>query len=425
MQKKSMTMKHWWIFLLLISSSAYHSFAQPAFGLVAFYSFDDDADTIVVDKTGNFANNAFSNALIRDCGVVGKSIRFDGNDDYAEFGSSAVINVFGTEDFSISFYFKSLNSNSVSTQTILSKRENCSIDRAFAIRYSPLTRNLNLILSEDASLSANLSVPLDENRCWHHVAVVRRGTRITLFVDGLAAKSDLKNRRINITLDDMPLLAGPSSCLATDGPFEGFLDELLLYNRALTDEEVKSIFQRPDQIGNGFTTLELPKDTILYLGNSIQTFITNSCANSFAWSPTTGVANPSSPQTLITPDVTTTYTLTFLDDFNCTATDQLLVTVIDPADLDCKAFLPNAFTPNDDGRNDLFGIDNPYVMTDFISLEVFDRWGNLVFFTEDPFQRWDGAFRGQALNPGVVLYKVRYRCSGEEQVQSGTLTIIR
>ena len=223
----------------------------------------------------------------------------------------------------------------------------------------------------------------------------------------------------------MPLLVGPSSCLATDGPFEGFLDELLLYNRALTDEEVKSIFQRPDQIGNGFTTLELPKDTILYLGNSIQTLITNSCASSFAWSPTTGVANPSNPQTLITPDVTTTYTLTFLDNFNCTATDQILVTVIDPADLDCKAFLPNAFTPNNDGRNDLFGIDNPYVMTDFISLEFFDRWGNLMFFTEDPFQRWDGAFRGQAVNPGVVLYKVRYRCSGEEQVQSGTITIIR
>lgn len=417
-------MKSWWIIFILLAASL-SAFSQPTFGLIAYYSFDDDADSIVVDKTGNFANNGFSNSLIRDCGVSGQAIRLNGDDHYAAFGSTPVKNIFGTEDFSISFYFKSLNSNTVNTQTILSKRENCSNDNAFAIRFSPLTKNLNLVVSEDVSLSTILSAPVDPKKCWHHVAVVRRGTTIHFYVDGLKVKSDTKNKRINISSDDLPLLLGPSSCLATDGAFEGFVDELLIYDRSLTDDEVKSIFARPDQIGNGFVDLELPKDTVLYLGNSIQTFITNTCADDVLWSPQTGVTDPTSAETLITPSVTTTYTLFFTDDFNCTAQDSFLVTVIDPNDLECKAFLPNAFSPNGDGRNDEFGIDNPYVMTDFISLEVFDRWGNRMFFADNPFLRWDGNFRGQMINPGVLLYKVRYRCGGEEQIQSGSLTVIR
>ncbi|MBK7409454.1 MAG: hypothetical protein IPJ40_16300 [Saprospirales bacterium] len=145
-------MKHWWI-ILMLTAVRLSSYAQPTFGLTAYYSFDNDADSILVDETGNFANNGFSNALIRDCGVVGKAIRFNGDDHYALFGSTPVKSIFGTEDFSISFYFKSLNSNTVNTQTIISKRENCSIENAFAIRYSPLTKNLNLVVSEDASLS--------------------------------------------------------------------------------------------------------------------------------------------------------------------------------------------------------------------------------------------------------------------------------
>lgn len=410
------------ILFLLISQAA---FSQPTFGLVAHYTFDNDADTIVIDKTGNLSNNGLSNALQRDCGVSGLSVRMDGVNDQIAFSGLAVTELFGTEDFSLSFYFKPLNSNLANVQTILHKRLDCSNDNAFAIRYAPSTRNLNLIVSQNTTLSTNLSYQLDDTHCWHHVAVVRRGTIIWLYVDGLPVDSDTKPSRINITNDTLPLFVGQSSCLTLDDFYEGFFDELLLYNRALTDEEVKEIYLRPDHIGNAFVDIDLPKDTIVFLGNSLETYITGTCVDEFQWTPATGVSDPGSPQTTIAPEQTTTYFLSFTDMFGCTAVDSLRISVIDPALLECTAYLPRAFTPNGDGRNETFGVDNPFALTDFVSLEIFDRWGGRVFFTDNAFMRWQGDFQGQPVNPGVFLYKIRYKCQGTEKVDSGSLTVIR
>ena len=92
----------------------------------------------------------------------------------------------------------------------------------------------------------------------------------------------------------------------------------------------------------------------------------------------------------------------------------------------CEAQLPSAFTPNNDGRNDTYGISNAVVLGNkLIDFEIFDRWGGRIFFTTDPTAQWDGRFNGQELNPGVLLYRVRYFCDEEEQVDVGSLTLLR
>lgn len=66
--------------------------------------------------------------------------------------------------------------------------------------------------------------------------------------------------------------------------------------------------------------------------------------------------------------------------------------------------LPNTFTPNGDGQNDLF-IPYPYRFVERVEFQVFNRWGNLVFETNDPDLRWDGRnLQGNALNEGVYYY---------------------
>jgi gliding motility-associated-like protein len=111
----------------------------------------------------------------------------------------------------------------------------------------------------------------------------------------------------------------------------------------------------------------------------------------------------------------------------CTATDTITVNVIDPDTLDCtRIFIPNAFTPGfSSGRNDRFFISNPFAISEFISFEVFDRWGGRVFNAESVTDSWDGTFAGNPVNTGIFLYRLRYRCKGEEKVLSGTVTLLR
>lgn len=74
----------------------------------------------------------------------------------------------------------------------------------------------------------------------------------------------------------------------------------------------------------------------------------------------------------------------------------------------CQAYLPNSFSPNGDGIN-----DELQLLTDcelqFFQMEVYDRWGNLMFSSNDVRQAWDGRYKGDLLDTGVYLWVVRYQ----------------
>jgi len=94
----------------------------------------------------------------------------------------------------------------------------------------------------------------------------------------------------------------------------------------------------------------------------------------------------------------------------------------------CLFYAPNAFSPNDDGWNDTWQIFLPCTWQHF-QVQVFDRWGNLVFAGNDPEQAWNGKWRGQPLSPGVYLWHLEW--SGEllgtpkTYRQSGDVTLVR
>jgi gliding motility-associated-like protein len=92
--------------------------------------------------------------------------------------------------------------------------------------------------------------------------------------------------------------------------------------------------------------------------------------------------------------------------------------------------LPNVFSPNDDGFNDYF-VPFPFVGVERIDLQVFNRWGKLVFKTSDPDINWDGKIMGtnQPASDGVYYYICDvYEVAGEGTVKrtlKGSITIIR
>jgi gliding motility-associated-like protein len=252
---------------------------------------------------------------------------------------------------------------------------------------------------------------------------VRKGGTIKLYVNAQFAGEVTSSKRVDI-YNDGDLILGGSDCLTcSETTFQGYIDEFRVYNRALDPKEIALLYKAPDMIAI--------QDTIIFLGSSIDIEVTNTCADQFTWLPTIGVAQPRAAQTSITPvqKGDFTYKLGFTEtSVGCTAIDSINISVIDPQDLDCtKIFVPNAFTPNGQGpfKNETFGISNPFAIQELISFQVFDRWGNIVFAAQDPFQRWDGNYKGEAVNPGVMLYKVQYRCNGEFISEAGSLTILR
>ncbi len=409
--------------VLLTLATCLWAKSQVSDGLIAWYTFDGDSCQ-AIDVLGTVTNNGFMNGAIEcGCGVVGSSLYLDGIDDYVVFPGTALNeNYFNTTDFTISFYFKPTSLSS-QDQVILSRRDGCGIERAFAIRYNPFSRNLSVLLSEAAGLSGTISAQLPPNQCWYHVVVVRVGARTRLYIDTKFMGEVNALQRVDISNDTLLLTLGASNC-TLERPFEGFIDELRFYAKALTADQIETLFFQPDQIGIARFTQEL-KDTIIYLGHSVATYITPSCASNFEWQPHTGVADPYAPYTLITPEASTLYTLSFSDAY-CTAIDSLHITVIDPSTLDCsQVFLPKAFTPNGDGLNETFGLSNPFIIESPFTFEIFDRWGNRLFFTDDPYARWDGTYRSQPVSPAVLLYRVQWHCKGEKLIYTGTVSVIR
>ena len=83
-----------------------------------------------------------------------------------------------------------------------------------------------------------------------------------------------------------------------------------------------------------------------------------------------------------------------------------LIKYIDVTD-DLNVFIPNSFTPNGDGLNDVFLIKGLGFKTENFSMELFDRWGQSLFFSKDVTKGWDGSVKGQPVQDGVYIYKIR------------------
>jgi len=92
--------------------------------------------------------------------------------------------------------------------------------------------------------------------------------------------------------------------------------------------------------------------------------------------------------------------------------------------LKAKLILPNAFSPNQDGLNDTFGVTGVFITT--YTIQVFNRWGELVYFTDSITDRWDGNFKGTQVSAGEYAYAIEAQdTQGQRVRRRGILTIIK
>ncbi len=129
----------------------------------------------------------------------------------------------------------------------------------------------------------------------------------------------------------------------------------------------------------------------------------------------------------VRPVKTSTYFATLKDTAGCVATDDIIINV----DAQGKVYIPNAFSPNGDGYNDVFMVFPNKSIEKVLFLEIFDRWGEKVFRQEnfapgDPTFGWNGTIKGQHMNSAVFVYKTVIRFYGGEEVPFyGDVTLVQ
>ena len=102
---------------------------------------------------------------------------------------------------------------------------------------------------------------------------------------------------------------------------------------------------------------------------------------------------------------------------DCETVERSVKVSMEPIALASLIYMPNSFSPNDDGINDCYqGYLSPRADLQYFNLKIFDRWGNMMFESNDPGECWDGRSEGKLMDPAVFVWFVEMKvlsCEGE------------
>jgi gliding motility-associated-like protein len=161
------------------------------------------------------------------------------------------------------------------------------------------------------------------------------------------------------------------------------------------------------------------RDTAIFFGENIQLNAIKGVGNKFFWSPGDAMTDSTLLSPVAFPLNTITYTFTTRTPEGCTCIDRVTITVIP------LIKIPNTFTPNQDGVNDIWIIENTNLYED-VQLFVYNRWGDKVYEVKDykiGTDEWDGG----SLPPATYYFVLRFKFPEETKIYeyTGGITIIR
>ncbi|MCB9173071.1 MAG: gliding motility-associated C-terminal domain-containing protein [Flavobacteriales bacterium] len=156
-------------------------------------------------------------------------------------------------------------------------------------------------------------------------------------------------------------------------------------------------------------------DVTIVEGNSTQLNATG--GGTYVWTPSTGLSDTTISNPIANPMVTTTYTVTVTSPDGCTSQDSVKVTVIP------TIRFPDGITPNGDGKNDTWVIDYIDQYPDAI-VEIYNRWGEMLFRSDNYQNDWNGTYNGQNLPVGTYYFVIELN-DGKTKPFTGPLTVLR
>ncbi len=262
--------------------------------------------------------------------------------------------------------------------------------------------NLNF---EDFSFDYNIDYQCNDAPALLNISNATQAGAYTVILDG-----QIVNSNINVLPVSLQINSGTHS--------------LQVVNSAGCTATENIVVNANDPIPDVLLTQEPLQDgTVQILVVSTQSSIYD-----LKWSPFGTLNCRDCTDPIANPDVTTTYTLTYLYGNDCQ--DARSITI---ERLVADVVIPNIFSPNNDGSNDNFLIFVPDKLSATIkNMSIYDRWGNLVYQVKDvqpndPVIGWDGRLNGRIMNPGVYVYAVEvyFGALGQTKNYAGSVTLVR
>jgi gliding motility-associated-like protein len=175
------------------------------------------------------------------------------------------------------------------------------------------------------------------------------------------------------------------------------------------DSNLVSASATPQEVAQGSqVTLEAFPDSSIY---------------QYAWIPDNLVDNPTAQTTTSTINQDQNFVVV-VKKGACTVPTTVSVKALEFICGDVYIYVPNAFTPNQDNKNDIVYVRGQNIKE--MKFMIFDRWGELVFESTNQNIGWDGTFKGQPLDPDVYVYHLKVTCvDGQENLIKGNITLLK
>ncbi len=346
------------------------------------------------------------------CGPKGNSYQLNGVDQYMTL--SPLLNSRLKDDFTFDFYFTNISPTS---ETHLMYMGTCAnVDSLMRLRYFDITKDYLFEISGSVNNFFSVRFKVDESKCWHRFTLVKFKLEYFLYIDSRLVKKFLAKETI-VFPRNTGVNFGFNPCIGTTGAnLRGQFDEISLKNTPSSEQTIAATDIYADRIAS-------PSITI-FSGDIVNLEVGEFCGD-ILWTPSSSLSNDDQKKVEASPLETTTYQVN-INTATCTSIDSVIVFVTNKDSLDCtNLLLPSAFTPNGDNRNDLYGIDNVFIVDALESFEIFARNGAKLWETNDINQKWDGNANGSSQVNGTYLYNIKYTCNNKAYIKTKTFVLIR
>lgn len=171
-------------------------------------------------------------------------------------------------------------------------------------------------------------------------------------------------------------------------------------------------------------TVNVSQDTIFQASEVCMSVHPIPAGTQIVWQPSNAFTNPNSDQVCTIVQNTTTFHVIITDSNGCSVVKIIPVIYMELPCGEPNIYIPNAFTPNGDGENDVLYIRGRNIAS--IEWFIFDRWGEKVFESYDISKGWDGTYKGKPVDPDVYVYHLKIDCGdGQKTFMKGNVSVLK